>query len=1049
MVSRDDAFLSARPLRMVPDTVSVLAVMVQFQIDNDSRTSGNGQFDVSAPTEPIIDAPPRNKSYFEDHLTFLANYFRKVSKGMLFIRSKTLDSVFTLPAPMASYSPPKGGPDSAVANLARDTWLLVNSSGLVSDFSPFDCFVVFHAGVGRDVDLVSQLGFDPTPLDIPSLFIGLAGFRKFYGQDYPGIPVNGGFITNSIIMPETENRLIPSVGGNVLLELGINGLLCASLGSYLGLPDLFNTSNGRSGIGRFGLMDGQSIFSFAGAFPSEPSAWEKYWLGWIDPKVIPPGDTTITVPAVGLPEPALIYRIPISSREYFLVENRNRDPLRNGQKITSRYNGVPTEQLFARDTVGFNAFDIRALAGVVTDVEDFDWSLPGGVDANGSFFDGGILIWHIDETVIAASLVRNAVNANPQRRGIDLEEADGSQDIGEEYGFLSAGSGSEEGTPLDFWFQGNSAPVYRNEFSSTSFPNSLSNNFANSHVTISDFTTRSPRMTARVRIGDSDVSPLNGFPKSVGQSFAPHSLTVGSLGLGANPAILVSTTQNAVALPNVPGPLLSPGKLYAWYFDGSAALPGGFANGLIATAPAANPPPGFAAGPALADLSGDGITEIIVGQSSTTPNLGILSAYTSRDVTPADSLSDVYFSSPLNGILTTTAVIADSVLALGDAQGDVYFIRFNGTIIDSVRSNSDSVSQVAGISRFVGANTFIVTSADGNVGIISRSPVGGATSQDMVRNFRKAIVGPAVTGSFGAAGANIRIAFATRDGYLYVVDPVLNPLTGFPINTGSEITEPPSLADVDGDGSRDIVIFGGNTIFAYNMAGASLDYFPITIPSTRPLASAPVIADLNGDGDVEIIGATDDGLVVAYDKRGRLAPGFPLQGGAGRQSVGVFTFDFGALSAEGIGLAVASSDDGSVSAWRTGFVRTPGPSPNLPWPQYQKDAQHSGLDVTPLQGAPLSTDFFPADRAYNWPNPVYDGKTFIRYFVREDAIVRVKIFDLAGDLVKELSAAGVGGVDNEIEWNVAEVQSGIYFARIEASGAGGSGVTVVKVAVVK
>jgi len=83
------------------------------------------------------------------------------------------------------------------------------------------------------------------------------------------------------------------------------------------------------------------------------------------------------------------------------------------------------------------------------------------------------------------------------------------------------------------------------------------------------------------------------------------------------------------------------------------------------------------------------------------------------------------------------------------------------------------------------------------------------------------------------------------------------------------------------------------------------------------------------------------------------------------------------------------------------------------------------------------------------PNPAYDGHTFIRYFVGEPSTVRIKIFDTAGDLVKEMSAPGVGGVDNEVEWDVRDVQSGVYFARIEAQGGGQSGSTTVKIAIVK
>ena len=48
--------------------------------------------------------------------------------------------------------------------------------------------------------------------------------------------------------------------------------------------------------------------------------------------------------------------------------------------------------------------------------------------------------------------------------------------------------------------------------------------------------------------------------------------------------------------------------------------------------------------------------------------------------------------------------------------------------------------------------------------------------------------------------------------------------------------------------------------------------------------------------------------------------------------------------------------------------------------------------------------------------------------MKEDASVHIKVFDLAGDLVAELSSQGIGGLDNEIAWNVSDVESGIYFA---------------------
>ena len=1038
---RGDALTAPRAFLAVPETVKVLAVMVQFQQDNDSRTTGNGQFVLTAPTDSIIDAPPRNRQYFRDHLTFVENYYRKVSKGKTIVQPAIVDSVFTLPAVMGTYSPPRSGSNIALGNLARDTWQLVDASGLVTNFAAYNCFIVFHAGVGRDIDLVSILGYDPTPLDIPSLYLGLNAFREFYGSSYEGIPVNGGafHITNSIVMPETETRTLPGIGGDVVLELGINGLLCASVGNFLGLPDLFDTNTGRSGIGRFGLMDGQAIFSFAGLFPPEPSAWEKYWLGWIEPIILEAGSHNITLPAVSLPADSLpvtgyIYRVPISASEYFLIENRNRDPLRNGQTITSTYNGVTRQQTFARDTDRFNAFNIAALAGTITDVEDFDWSLPGGVDQNNVFYDGGTLIWHIDEAIILAGLATNSVNANPDRRGVDVEEADGSQDIGQQYGTISPGAGSEEGTALDFWYDGNSSPVFRNEFSPATFPNSSSNSGGNSHITIRGFDARGPRMHATIRIGDAEISPLNGFPKSRGGIMPSVSLTI-AYPTENNPALFVSLS-------------FSPSSgLYAWSTDGSAALPGGFADGLVAIPSSIGSGP-FVSGPSFGDFNTDGVVDLVLGQQPGPAGGGVLRAFTFRDQSPLDSLADWLFDIGTDDdiLFEAPSVIAESLFTFA-IGGRAYFVNFGGQVVDSIQVSSDTTVSVAGISRFDGPNSFIITGTDGTVKITARSPSGGTTRPDVVKNVGAGIAGPAVTGL--VAGA-LRVAFVTKAGLLYLVDATLSPLSRFPVNIGGGVLHPPAFADIDGDGMRDLVVFSGYRILAYNVAGAFLDYFPKTVRSSKPITSYPIVADVDGDGDVDVVAVTGDGLVVAYDMHGAMVRGFPLQAGTGRQSVASFSYTPPGSQVSQIGLAVGSSENGSVTAWWTGAVGPVAPVlRGSTWLQYQHDAQHTGLAVEPLTGTPLSSDFFPANRAYNWPNPVYDGKTFIRYFVNENSTVNVKVFDLTGDLVKEFPGPGIGGVDNEVEWNVSGVQSGIYFARIEANGAGKNGVAIIKVAVVK
>ncbi|MEJ2536027.1 MAG: hypothetical protein P8048_03050 [Calditrichia bacterium] len=79
---------------VLPDTIHILAIRVEFVEDNAATTTGNGKFDLSQSSGQFqIDPPPRNRSYFQDHILFVSNYFKKVSRERLHIEG----DVFPMP----------------------------------------------------------------------------------------------------------------------------------------------------------------------------------------------------------------------------------------------------------------------------------------------------------------------------------------------------------------------------------------------------------------------------------------------------------------------------------------------------------------------------------------------------------------------------------------------------------------------------------------------------------------------------------------------------------------------------------------------------------------------------------------------------------------------------------------------------------------------------------------------------------------------------------------------------------------------------------------
>lgn|GEM_PF-5209802 len=253
-----------------------------------------------------------------------------------------------------------------------------------------DALFIVHAGWG------GEQSYDPIDLWSCKWDLTSAGGPGDYSTD-DGVKIN-----DFMLVPE-ELYDDENDGDELLITIGT---FCHNFGYILGLPALYDTTPERwsadsYGIGRWGLMGygawtgivvPPERFALPGNCPVHPCAWSKHYLDWVE----------ISHATQGREQPHVIYRaestppagatrflkITIAGpEEYFLLENRQQEGFDRGLSFLES----------------------------VDDQEEGDHS--------------GLLIWHIDENLIAANLATGTVNSDRLHKGVDLEEADGLSDL--------------------------------------------------------------------------------------------------------------------------------------------------------------------------------------------------------------------------------------------------------------------------------------------------------------------------------------------------------------------------------------------------------------------------------------------------------------------------------------------------------------------------------------------------------------------------------------------------------------------------------------------
>jgi M6 family metalloprotease-like protein len=983
----------------LPDTVSLLVVRVGFAANRRpdlTSMAASGDFNLVPDTTVVVDPPPHDVPYFDAQILALADYYRLQSHGRLEVRGSVFppsgEPSLKL-SDMADYGP---GPDGRWTLDLLETWFraaggLLDSAAVGRlDLPSYDCIAFCHPGSDLQNDIDAN-----SPNDLPSFFVTLAD----------SIPVAGGEIRSGVVFPETTSQ-------DGLLG-GILGAFCHEFGHSLGLPDWYDTNFGLPVIGEWDLMDSGNAAFFAfqvantqevlfalGLLPTGLSAMSRVLLGWDEPYAMQSPADVVTLSPANSTQPVgpRVARLDVSADEYFLIENRR-------DFLAEHVEDVEECPYLNRD----------AATGVVLWMSRDDAMRPSRQRRNSGEYDFfiaaptapeaelgncgqtgfGLLVWHVDERVIADGYGFNAVNADERGRGLRLVEASGDFEIGD-----------WRMPTVSFVGDGWNDPFragYRTTLGATTVPNNWNNDWAHTGWEITDVRFVAPEShELSVRVHDG----VAGWPLLLRAGFdslppvEPKGALVASI-VGGGTALVVADSSGAWMYDASGGRRVRTARVRPGTLAFHPRLAAGDAAGTVAFLDSAR------VWLCDAALAGDSLV-VRAGFPIAIPGgSGDRLALVGTDAAAAPGA--------LVELANRSWVLVDAIGI--ERSFDVGPEREADPIVGPV-----AVGGAAGVA-LVGRDAVLFAPLDVN-GPPPRSVAHGLADTTLL-----VAAGRWRNGDGGAAP----VVLLHPDGRLRVVDADGGIRSGFqdlPPDRYSGL----AVADVTGDGELDIVAASATHVAGATSRGARLLNSPralrdaYAVQNPVRIVAGPIVADVAGDSLPEILVATDLGLVYALDADFGVVDGYPR-----KMLPDLFPAELCAADVDGDG----APEIVGVASIAANAAAPPGGSARSGWWARGGNFARTGFVPAPAALRPgAGTRLAAAERPLlAYPNPAPGDVVQLRMTAARAGEFALAIYTLEGERVFERRGTLVAGTQ-EIPWRVGDLAPGVYVCRFVSPAAG-------------